>query len=168
MKSKSKSNKYNRPSFDEVFMTIARIWEKRATCLRRKVGAVVAIENNTISTGYNGAPRGTKHCAEIGCLRQKLKIPSGQRLELCRAVHAEQNAILNAARYGKSVNGATLYVTTSPCSICAKEIINSGIIRIVYDGDYPNPIAMKMLKEARIKVERYSGTKSQDYFKLFP
>ncbi len=143
-----------RPSWDEYFMQLVEIIKTRSTCVRRQVGAIVVKENRILTTGYNGAPSGCKHCEEIGCVRQQLGIPSGQRHELCRALHAEQNAIIQAAKYGINIDGACIYVTTQPCVICAKMIINSGIKRIVYKGEYPDELAMQLLDEANIEVVR--------------
>jgi dCMP deaminase len=143
-----------RPSWDEYFMQLVEIIKTRSTCVRRQVGAIVVKENRILTTGYNGSPSGCKHCEEIGCVRQKLGIPSGQRHELCRALHAEQNAIIQAAKYGINIDGACIYVTTQPCVICAKMIINSGINRIVYKGEYPDELAMQLLEEANIEVVR--------------
>ncbi len=145
-----------RPSWDEYFMQIVEIIKTRSTCLRRQVGALIVKDKRILTTGYNGAPVGCQHCAEIGCMRERLNVPSGKNHELCRAIHAEQNAIVQAAYSGTSLNGGTLYVSTQPCSLCAKMIINAGIKRIVYDGDYPDPMAMELLKEANISVEKYT------------
>lgn len=144
-----------RPSWDEYFMEIVELIKTRSTCLRRQVGAVIVKDKRILATGYNGAPVGCKHCDEIGCLREKLNIPSGQRHELCRAIHAEQNAIVQAAYSGTSVNGATLYVTHQPCVLCAKLAINAGISRIVFKGEYPDELSMELLEEANIEVTRY-------------
>lgn len=142
-----------RPSWDEYFMGMAKLTSQRSTCLRRKVGAVIVKDKHIVATGYNGAPRGLSHCAELGgCLREKLKVPSGQRHELCRALHAEQNAIIQAATLGQSIEGASIYITHQPCSICSKMIINAGIERIVVDEGYPDELATKLLAEAGIKV----------------
>ncbi len=142
-----------RPSWDEYFMGMAKLTSQRSTCLRRKVGAVIVKDKHIIATGYNGAPRGLSHCAELGgCLREKLNVPSGQRHELCRALHAEQNAIIQAATLGQSIEGASIYITHQPCSICSKMIINAGIERIVVDEGYPDELATKLLAEAGIKV----------------
>lgn len=142
-----------RPSWDEYFMSIAHLVATRSTCLRRKVGAVVVKNKQILATGYNGAPTGIIHCNEVGCLREQLNVPSGERHELCRALHAEQNAFLQAARHGVSLTGATLYVTTQPCSICAKMIINVGIRKLIIEGDYPDEAALTFLNEAGIKME---------------
>jgi len=136
-------------------MEIVELIKTRSTCLRRQVGALIVKDKRILSTGYNGAPVGCKHCSEIGCLREELKVPSGQRHELCRAIHAEQNAIVQAAYSGTSVNGGTLYVTNQPCVLCSKMIINAGIKKIVFKGDYPDELAMEMLKEAGIRVIKF-------------
>lgn len=142
-----------RPSWDEYFMGMAKLTSQRSTCLRRKVGAVIVKDKHIVATGYNGAPRELSHCAELGgCLREQLKVPSGQRHELCRALHAEQNAIIQAATLGQSIEGASIYITHQPCSICSKMIINAGIERIVVDEGYPDELATKLLAEAGIKV----------------
>ncbi|MDD7510935.1 MAG: cytidine/deoxycytidylate deaminase family protein [Peptostreptococcaceae bacterium] len=142
-----------RPSWDNYFMDMAKLTSTRSTCLRRQVGAVIVKDKHIIATGYNGAPRGLKHCAEMGgCLREKLNVPSGQRHELCRALHAEQNAIIQAATLGQSIEGATIYVTHQPCAICSKMIINAGINRIVVDEGYPDEMATEILAEAGLKV----------------
>ena len=145
----------NRPSWDEYFMEMAELTAKRSSCLRRNVGAVIVKDKRAIATGYNGAPMGLAHCEEKGgCLRQQLGVPSGQRHELCRALHAEQNAIIQAATSGQSIDGATIYVTHQPCVICAKMIVNSGIKRIVVKEGYPDELAIEILDEAGLKVEK--------------
>ena len=142
-----------RLSWDEYFMQMAELTAKRSTCLRRQVGAVIVKDRHIIATGYNGAPRGLKHCDELGgCLRQQLGVPSGQRHELCRALHAEQNAIIQAATLGQSIEDGTIYVTHQPCVICAKMIINAGIKRIVVRETYPDEMATEILDEAGIRV----------------
>ena len=145
-----------RPSWDEYFMTLANQVATRTTCIRRAVGCVLVRDKRIIATGYNGAPSGLSHCAEIGCMRQQLGVPSGQKHELCRALHAEQNALIQAARYGLSVEGATIYVNTQPCVLCAKMLINAGICEIVYANPYPDELAMSMLEEAGITLRVYS------------
>jgi len=135
-------------------MDLTRVVSKRSTCKKRSVGAVIVKDYRVLATGYNGAPKGLKHCGDLGCLRQKLKVPSGQRHELCRGLHAEQNAIIQAAWHGVKIEGATMYSTYQPCVICVKMMINSGIKRLVYEGSYPDKLAQKMLKESEIKVER--------------
>jgi dCMP deaminase len=143
-----------RPGWDEYFMDIVDLVAKRSTCLRRTVGAVLVRDKRILATGYNGAPSGLRHCLEMGCLRDKLQIPSGERHELCRGLHAEQNAIIQAALHGVSVKGATLYCTNQPCIICAKMAINAGIAMIVVKDGYADKMAEEMLAEARIKVVR--------------
>ncbi len=147
-------NNIKRPSWDEYFMEMAKLVAKRSTCLRRSVGAVLVKDKRILATGYNGAPRGLKHCIDIGCMRQKLKIPSGQRHELCRALHAEQNALIQASLYGISAEGSLLYATNQPCVICAKMLINAGIKEIIIGEGYPDKMAMDFLKQASIKVRR--------------
>jgi len=146
-------------------MEIARLVAKRSTCLRRQVGAVVVKEKNILATGYNGTPSGITHCSEVGCLRQKLGVPSGERHELCRGLHAEQNAIIQAAKHGTNIAEGTLYTTHSPCIICTKMIINAGIKRIVYLEGYPDTLAEEMLDESGIEIRPYDavmGNKSGD------
>jgi dCMP deaminase len=142
-----------RPGWDAYFMEMAEVAEKRSTCTRRRVGAVIVKDNRIMATGYNGVPTGIKHCAERGCLREQLNVPSGQRHELCRGLHAEQNAIIQAAHLGQSIAGGTLYCTTQPCVICAKMIINAGIVRIVIKQGYPDDLSLEMLSEAGLKIE---------------
>jgi len=144
----------DRPAWDDYFLDIIGIVAKRATCIRRRVGAALVRDRRILSTGYNGAPSGLRHCLEIGCLREQNNIPSGERHELCRGLHAEQNAIIQAAMHGVSVNGSTLYCTNHPCIICAKMIINAGIVRIVLGGEYHDALAEEMLAEANIEVIR--------------
>ncbi len=145
-----------RPSWHEYFMSIARLVATRSTCLRRKVGAILVKDKRILCTGYNGAPAGLKHCLEIGCLREKLGIKSGQRHELCRALHAEQNVLIQAAYHGIAVSGSVLYCTNLPCSICTKMIINAGIKRIYYEEGYPDDLSRKMLEEAQIELVKLS------------
>jgi len=145
-----------RQSWDEYFMGIVELVKERSTCMRRQVGAVVVKDKRILSTGYNGAPMNCPHCEETGCLRIQMNIPSGTRHELCRAVHAEQNAIVQAAYHGISLKGATLYVTDSPCVICAKLAINAGIEVIVYKGEYPDELSKQLLSEAGVKVIHYT------------
>ncbi len=140
-----------RPSWDQYFMDIVELVSRRSTCLRRKVGAILVRDKRILATGYNGPPAGIAHCSETGCLRDKLKVPSGERHELCRGLHAEQNAIIQAALYGVSTKGSTLYCTTHPCIICAKMIINSGIESFVYRESYRDTLAVEMLREAGIE-----------------
>jgi len=134
-------------------MQMAELTAKRSTCLRRKVGAIIVQDRHIISTGYNGAPRGIKHCAERGgCYREKMNIPSGERHELCMALHAEQNAIIQAATLGQSIEDGSIYITHQPCAICAKMIINSGIRRIVVKEGYPDQLSIDILAEAGLKI----------------
>lgn len=149
----------DRPTFHEMFMEIAYTWAKRATCLRRRVGAVIAKDKQQLTSGYNGAPRGVPHCAEVGgCLREKLKIPSGQRHEICRGTHAEQNAITQAAKFGINIEGSTLYTNTFPCVICTKMILNAGIETVIYDSDYDDALSKEILGQQNIlKLVRYEG-----------
>jgi dCMP deaminase len=141
-------------------MEIVELIKTRSTCLRRQVGALIVKDKRIISSGYNGAPMGCKHCIEVGCLRNELNIPSGQRHELCRGIHAEQNAIIQAAYSGVSVKGGTLYVTTQPCVLCAKMMINAGIKKIIFKGDYPDELAMSLLREAEIRVIKFNPSLS--------
>jgi dCMP deaminase len=142
----------DRPTWDEYFMKITRTVAERSTCLRRHVGAVLVLDKRILSTGYNGSPKGLRHCSEAGCLRERNNVPSGERHELCRGLHAEMNALIQAANHGVRIEGATLYSTTYPCSLCAKMLINGGIARIVAAQDYPDALAKEMLDEARIEV----------------
>ena len=141
-----------RPSRDDYFTALAFLVSERTTCLRRSVGAVLVKDGRVLSTGYNGSPKGMAHCEDIGCLRQKLNIPSGTRHELCRGVHAEQNAIIQAATAGVSTRGATLYCTHSPCVLCTKLMINSGIVEIVYCHPYRDELASSLIEASEILV----------------
>jgi dCMP deaminase len=142
----------NRPSWDEYFMRIAHEVARRTTCLRRSVGAVVVLDKRILSTGYNGAPSGLLHCSETGCLRDQLNVPSGERTELCRGLHAEMNAMLQGARHGVRMEGATLYSTLVPCSLCSKMLINTGIVRVVAATEYPDTFAREMLDAAGVEL----------------
>jgi dCMP deaminase len=142
----------SRPGWDEYFMDIVTLVARRSTCVRRSVGALLVKDRRLLSTGYNGAPSGLRHCRDIGCLREKYRVPSGERHELCRGLHAEQNAIIQAAFHGVSVRGATLYCTTHPCIICAKMIINAGIERIMIREVYRDTLAAEILDEAGIGI----------------
>ncbi len=144
-----------RPTWDQYFIDITHLVATRSTCLRRQVGALLVKDRNILATGYNGTPSGIRHCEETGCLREQLKVPSGERHELCRGLHAEQNAIIQAARHGININGSTLYCTTMPCIICTKMLINAGILRIVYDEGYADELAREMVAEAGIEVVRF-------------
>ena len=148
----------NRPSWTKYFMDITELVAKRSTCLRRAVGAIIVKDKRILSTGYNGAPSGIRHCSEVGCLRERLKVPSGQRHELCRGIHAEQNAIIQAAYHGVSIKGATLFCTNLPCSICAKMIINAGIKKVYYLSGYADEMSGEMFAEAGIEVIQINNT----------
>ncbi|MBW1646257.1 MAG: cytidine/deoxycytidylate deaminase family protein [Deltaproteobacteria bacterium] len=143
-----------RPDWQEYFMQIAHLVATRSTCLRRRVGALIVKENRILSTGYNGAPSGIGHCLSRGCIREAMNIPSGERHELCRGLHAEQNAIIQAAYHGVSINGADIYCTNQPCIICSKMIINAGIRKIYIADAYPDSLAEEMLQEAAIPLVR--------------
>ena len=147
----------SRPSWDEYFMEITRLVARRSTCLRRQVGAVLVKDKNILATGYNGAPSGVAHCLDVGCLREKMNIPSGERHELCRGLHAEQNAIIQAAKHGTNIDGATLYCTTMPCIICTKMIINAGITKVIYGEGYADELAREMITEAAIEVLQFTS-----------
>jgi dCMP deaminase len=149
----------HRPSWGEYFMDITHLVAKRSTCLRRQVGAVLVRDKKILATGYNGAPSRLEHCLEIGCLREKQGIPSGERHELCRGLHAEQNAIIQAAYHGVEIREATLYCTNHPCIICSKMLINAGIQKVVFEDGYADTLAEEMLKESRIKVEKFNRRK---------
>ena len=151
---RSKNKISTRPDWDTYFLDIVEVVSRRSTCLRRAVGAGLVRDRRILATGYNGAPSKLKHCLEIGCLREKLKVPSGERHELCRGLHAEQNAVIQAALHGVSAKGSTLYCTNHPCVICAKMIINAGVARIVIRDGYHDKLAAQMLREAGVKVDR--------------
>jgi len=159
------SDGFNRPSWDEYFMKITHLVAERSTCLRRRVGAVIVRDKRIISTGYNGAPKGLAHCLETGCLREKLGIPSGERHELCRGAHAEQNAIIQAAGGGASIEGATMYCTNSPCASCTKMIINAGIRRLVLGTRYPDSLGEELIREAGIETIYLSLPVSEESLK---
>ncbi len=141
-----------RPPWDEYFMSIAQLVAGRSTCLRRSVGAVIVKDRRILATGYNGAPAGLPHCDETGCIREKLNVPHGERHELCRGIHAEQNAIIQSANYGTGISGSAIYTTHHPCSVCAKMIINAGIRRVISADDYPDELASELLAQAGIPV----------------
>ena len=151
---KKKRKKIIRPDWDEYFLEIAALVSKRSTCLRRKVGALLVKEKRILATGYNGAPRGLPHCSETGCLRDKLKVPSGERHELCRGLHAEQNALLQASLHGVSVKDSILYCTNQPCIICTKMLINAGIGEVVIEKGYPDKMSMDFFNQAGILVRK--------------
>lgn len=152
----------SRPTWDEYFMEITHLVARRSTCLRRQVGAVLVKDKNILATGYNGSPSGVAHCLDVGCLREKLGIPSGERHELCRGLHAEQNAIIQAAKHGTNIDSATLYCTTMPCIICSKMIINAGINRVVYEEGYPDTLAAEMIAETGIVVDLFIPAKAAE------
>ncbi|MCF0104948.1 MAG: cytidine deaminase [Eggerthellaceae bacterium] len=141
-----------RPSWDEYFMKIVNEVATRSTCLRRSVGAIIVKEKQILATGYNGAPSRIKHCSFTGCLREKLMVPSGERHEICRGLHAEQNAIIQAARSGTNIEGSTIYTNTQPCVICAKMLINGGVENIVYENKYDDKFALDIIKEAGLRL----------------
>lgn len=142
-----------RPSWNEYFMTIAELVSKRSTCLRRQVGCILVKDKRILSTGYNGAPSGISHCEEVGCLRED--IPPGERHELCRGLHAEQNAIIQAATFGVNITGSTLYSTHQPCSVCAKMLVNAGIKKIIIKEGYPDKLAREILHSANIEAVKF-------------
>lgn len=146
----------DRPSWDEYFMSITELVAQRSTCMRRRVGAILVRDKHIISTGYNGAPKNVSHCAAVGCLREQQGVPSGERHELCRGLHAEQNAIIQAASHGVSIDGAVLYCTNSPCSICSKMLINAGIKKIYYREGYADFLGGQMLEEAGVELVQLS------------
>ena len=158
----TKNRHIDRMEFDEYFMRMAMLASKRSTCLRRAVGAVIVKDKRILATGYNGAPKGIEHCEKTGCLREKLKVPSGERHEICRGVHAEQNAIIQSAIFGVSICDSTLYTTHYPCSVCTKIIINAEIIEIVYYNGYPDELSKELLKQSKIKVRKFKGN-IEDY-----
>ena len=148
-----------RPPWDEYFLEICAVVAKRSTCLRRRVGAILVKDRRILTTGYNGAPRGLRHCAELGgCPREMQGVPSGERHELCRALHAEQNAIIQAALHGVSTVGAITYITNQPCALCAKMLINAGVERVVFLGQYPDEMARDMLEEAGVEMLPWGET----------
>jgi len=153
----------SRPTYDEYFMKMAYLAASRSTCLRRKVGAVLVKDKHVLSTGYNGPPKGLRHCDETGCLREQLGVPSGERHEICRGLHAEQNAIIQAAMFGVSIKDSVLYVTNTPCVVCAKMLINASVKEIVYDGEYPDDLAMQILGESTIELRRFHIKKTNDF-----
>lgn len=150
----AQNNSSKRPAWDDYFMELTEVVAKRSTCLRRKVGAIIVKEKRVLTTGYNGAPADLPHCSEVGCIREKKEVPSGQRHELCRGLHAEQNAIIQAALHGTSIEGAKLYCTHQPCILCSKMIINAGIDRIIFRGSYPDEMAQEMLRKAGVELEQ--------------
>lgn len=147
-----------RMPWPEYFMNIAFLVSERSTCLRRKVGALAVKDKRILATGYNGAPAGTSHCSVTGCLRQELGIPSGQRHEICRGLHAEQNVIIQSSIYGVSLVGADIYCTNQPCVQCAKMLINCGVRQIFYSQAYHDELACSMLQEAGVRLESLKVT----------
>jgi dCMP deaminase len=148
----------DRPDNDTYFMRMAELAATRSTCLRRNVGAVVVKEKRVLTTGYNGAPKGLKHCAEVGCVRLTNNIESGTRHELCRGVHAEQNAVIQAAYFGVSIKDSTIYTTNYPCVMCAKILVNAGVREIVCRDDYVDALSRKVLEESNMTVRLYEPT----------
>ena len=148
------SGAHKRLPWDEYFAKIAFLVAERSTCRRHHVGAVVVRDRHILTTGYNGAPSGVKDCLELGCLRDERGITSGERHEVCRAIHAEQNAVIQAGLHGVSIQGATIYCTHSPCILCAKILVNAKISRMVVCGAYPDEDARILLREAGIEFER--------------
>ncbi len=146
-----------RPAWDDYFMKITRDVSLRATCVKRTVGAIIVKDNRILSTGYNGTPKGFEHCTEQSCIRKQMNLPSGQRHELCRGLHAEQNAIIQAAWHGVKIEGGTMYCNYQPCVICVKMMINAGIVKLVYAGSYPDELAEQMLKQSKLVVANYKG-----------
>jgi dCMP deaminase len=146
-----------RPSWDDYFINIAEQVAGRSTCLRRRTGAILVKDRRILATGYNGTPAGLRHCEEVGCLREQRKIASGSHHELCRGIHAEQNAVIQAAKHGITIEGATAYTTHQPCVLCAKILINAGVVDIAFRDPYPDPLAEEMLAEAGITLRRMAG-----------
>lgn len=151
-----------RPSWDEYFMSIAHQVATRSTCTRRQVGAVLVKGKRILATGYNGVPIGLEHCDVVGCLRDKLGIPSGEKHELCRGLHAEQNAVIQAARFGIAMDGSTIYSTTRPCVLCAKILINSGVVEIVSSTGYPDALSESVIEESGIAFRTLEYPVSED------
>ena len=142
----------DRPDWNEYFMRMAELAAERSTCIRRKVGAVLVKEKRILATGYNGAPKNIPHCEETGCLRTEMEIPSGQRHEICRGVHAEQNLIAQSAVHGVKTEGATVYCTNQPCIICSKLLINAGISKIYYKNPYNDEFTEQILKQSKVSI----------------
>jgi dCMP deaminase len=144
----------SRMPWPEYFMNITYMVAERSTCLRRKVGAVAVKDKRILATGYNGAPASMAHCLDEGCLREQLGVPSAQRQEICRGLHAEQNVIIQAAVHGVRLEGAIVYCTTHPCVTCTKMLINCSVSAVCYAEEYPDPLAVRMMREAGVAVER--------------
>ncbi len=149
-----------RPDWDQYFMQITSLVATRSTCLRRQVGALIVKDKRILTTGYNGAPRGLPHCLEVGCIREEMKVPSGERHELCRGIHAEQNAIIQAATSGTSIENAILYTTHYPCSLCLKMILNAGIRKVIFLEGYPDELSGSLAREAGLEMIQY-GIKAE-------
>ena len=145
-----------RPAWDEYFVEMLGTIKKRSTCLRRQVAAIIVKDKRIIATGYNGAPRGVAHCEQTGCLRTERNIPSGERHEICRGTHAEQNAIIQAAVHGVSIAGSEIYITDSPCILCSKMLINAGVKKIIFCSEYPDALSLQLLEEAGVETVRYT------------
>lgn len=152
------TDKTKRPLWDDYFMDIAKTVASRSTCLRRNVGAVLVKDKRILSTGYNGAPRGCRHCEETGCLREQLGIPSGERHEICRGSHAEINAIAQAAANGIATEECWVYCTLAPCPFCAKALINAGCRKVIYGDKYDDTLGIKLLEEAGVEVRPLKDT----------
>jgi len=146
-----------RPTWEEYFMEITHLVARRSTCCRRRVGAVLVKDKRILASGYNGAPSGLPHCLDVGCLREWNNIPSGERHELCRGLHAEQNVIIQAARHGIAIQGAALYCTTMPCAICAKMIINAGITTVYYEEGYADELSEGLLEDGGVRAIHWGG-----------
>lgn len=147
-----------RPTWHKYFMDIAEMVATRATCLRRQVGAVAVKNKKIIATGYNGAPAGVSHCEKRGCLRDEMKIPSGERHELCWAMHAEANVVAQAALHGDSLAGTTVYVTVQPCVSCVKLLVSAGVDKVIFKGEYPDDLAVKIADESSLDLVKYKET----------
>lgn len=148
----SQFKKSSRPSWDSYFIEITQLVSTRSTCLRRQVGAIIVYDKRILATGYNGAPKNLPHCLNVGCLRDTLKVPSGTRHELCRGIHAEQNAIIQAATSGVNIEGAVLYCTHFPCSLCIKMIINASLKTVFYIDGYPDELSQTLSKESALQI----------------
>lgn len=151
-----------RPSWDDYFMAIAEQVSGRSTCLRRATGAVLVKDKRILATGYNGVPKGLEHCEVTGCLREQMGIPSGSRHELCRGIHAEQNAVIQAAKHGIAMDGSIAYCTHQPCVLCAKILLNAGVVEIVFREAYPDPLSEQLLGEAGVVPRRWIAGQSTE------
>jgi len=148
----------NRLPWDEYFMQIAVLVAERSTCIRKKVGAVIIRDKHILATGYNGAPKGLPHCSEVGCLREKLGIPSGERVEMCRGIHAEQNALVQAARFGISLEGGVCYTTLQPCVTCTKLLVNSGISKVIFKEGYADKLGEEIMHQTDVEIVKLDPT----------